>query len=59
MVDGEIRDTCGEGTDFPEGLGVGGGYPRYPVTLTVNPIKLDLLRCIPCYIPSNDPEYLL
>ena len=25
----------------------------------VNPIKLDVFRCVPCYIPSNDPEYLL
>ena len=24
-----------------------------------NPIKLDVFRCVPCYIPSNDPEYLL
>ena len=24
-----------------------------------NPIKLDLLCCVPCYIPSNDPYYLL
>ena len=21
-----------------------------------NPIKLDVFRCVPCYIPSNDPE---
>ena len=25
----------------------------------VNPIKLDVFRCVPCYIPSNDPYYLL
>ena len=24
-----------------------------------NPIKLDVFRCVPCYIPSNDPYYLL
>ena len=23
------------------------------------PIKLDVFRCVPCYIPSNDPYYLL
>ena len=32
---------------------------RPNITWLGNPIKLDVFRCVPCYIPSNDPYYLL
>ena len=37
-------------------------YPNMPCTPDqftgiCNPIKLDGFRCVPCYIPSNDPGH--